>query len=107
MCHIWGLACSPAELQDRQGQGHQGVPLQVSLTLSTLQLKYVKITGQCMIFMSMFDFWNVCLHTGLCVIDDSDKAHCWQCLHYIIENTPYFHHREALDMYDKKNQTLY
>ena len=29
MCHTWGLARSPAELQGGQGQGHQGVPLQV------------------------------------------------------------------------------
>ena len=29
MCHTWGLACSPAELQGGQGQGHQGVPLHV------------------------------------------------------------------------------
>ena len=26
MCHTWGLARSPAELQGGQGQGHQGVP---------------------------------------------------------------------------------
>ena len=29
MCHTWGLARSPAELQGGQVQGHQGVPLQV------------------------------------------------------------------------------
>ena len=25
MCHTWGLARSPAELQGGQGQGHQGI----------------------------------------------------------------------------------
>ena len=29
LCHTWGLARSRAELQGGQGQGHQGVPLQV------------------------------------------------------------------------------
>ena len=30
MCHTWGLAPSPDELQGGQGQGHQRAPLHVA-----------------------------------------------------------------------------
>ena len=39
MCHTWGLARSPAELQGGQGQGHQGVPLHVAHQGSELDPK--------------------------------------------------------------------
>ena len=36
MCHTWGLARSPPELQGGQSRGYQGVPLQVKKHKSVL-----------------------------------------------------------------------
>ena len=52
MCHTWGLARSPAELQGGQGQGHQGVPLQVKKHSLFSQFSSVIST-----WLAMFIVW--------------------------------------------------
>ena len=54
MCHTCGLARSPAELQGGQGQGHQGVPLQVKK--HSLFLRFSSVISTCLAML------NVCLN---------------------------------------------
>ena len=51
MCHTWGLARSPAELQGGQGHGHQGVPLQVKK--HSLFSRFSAVISTCLAMLSV------------------------------------------------------
>ena len=63
MCHTWGLARSPAELQGGQGQGHQGVPLQVKK--HSLFSRFSSVISTCLAMLSVLMASGVVMHMDI------------------------------------------